>query len=303
MTLDQLRIFVAVAERQHVTAAARALNLTQSAVSAAVAALESRHDVRLFHRVGRGIVLTDAGRLFLGEARQVLARAEAAERALDDLGSLRRGTLRVVASQTTAAYWLPPILARYHRLYPGIELDLALGNTEQAAAKVRDGEADLGIVEGVVDDPALAHWPVGADRLILVQSLPWDARPIDAHWLAAVRWVRREPGSGTRSTIDAVLEALGLDPDALDALVMPSNESVRTAVEAGAGIAALSSLVVGPALAAGTLHALPFDLGPRPFHALRHKERYSPRAADALVELLAGEGVLKDVTGERRGPR
>lgn len=288
MTLEQLRIFIAVAERQHVTAAARSLGLTQSAVSSAVAALEARHDVRLFHRVGRGIVLTDAGRLFLDEARQVLARAEAAERALDDLSQLNRGTLRVVASQTIAAYWLPPIVARYHRRYPGIELNLAIGNTEQAAARVHDGVADLGIVEGAVDDPALASSKVGEDRLVLVQSLPWDGRPIDARWLAAARWVRREPGSGTRSTIDAVLTELGLDPDGLDALVMPSNESVRTAVEAGAGIAALSSLVVGPALAAGTLHALPFTLAPRPFHLLRHKERYRSRAADALVELLAG---------------
>lgn len=300
MTLDQLRIFVAVAERQHVTAAARALHLTQSAVSAAVAALEARHDVRLFHRVGRGIVLTEAGRLFLDEARQVLARAEAAERALDDLGQLRRGTLRVVASQTIAAYWLPPILARYHRRHPGIAIDLAIGNTGQAVAQVHDGAADLGIVEGATDDPALASWPVGADRLVLVQSLPWDGRPIDAGWLAAACWVRREPGSGTRSTIDAALRDLGLDPDGLDvALVMPSNESVRTAVEAGAGIAALSSLVVGPALAAGTLHALPFELAPRPFHALRHKERYQPRAVDALVELLGAREAGQDTRPRR----
>ena len=76
MTLEQLRIFIAVAERQHVTEAARALNLTQSATSAAIAALEERHDVRLFDRVGRGIVLTDLGRSFLPEARAVVARAE-----------------------------------------------------------------------------------------------------------------------------------------------------------------------------------------------------------------------------------
>ena len=80
MTLDQLRIFIAVAEREHITRAAAALNLTQSAVSAAVAALEERHAVRLFDRVGRRIVLTDPGRLFLDEARSVLARAEQAER-------------------------------------------------------------------------------------------------------------------------------------------------------------------------------------------------------------------------------
>ena len=77
MTLEQLRIFVAVAERCHVTRAAEALNMAQSAVSAAVSALEGRHGATLFHRVGRGIALTEAGALFLGEARAVLARAEA----------------------------------------------------------------------------------------------------------------------------------------------------------------------------------------------------------------------------------
>ncbi len=100
MTLDQLRVFVAVAEREHVTKAAKALNLTQSATSAAIAALEERHDVRLFDRVGRRIELTEAGRLFLPEARAVLARAEDAGIALAELAGLKRGRLRIVASQT-----------------------------------------------------------------------------------------------------------------------------------------------------------------------------------------------------------
>ena len=75
MTLDQLRIFVAVAERQHVTRAAQALNLAQSAASAAIATLEARHGTKLFNRVGRRIELTEAGTVFLAEARAVLARA------------------------------------------------------------------------------------------------------------------------------------------------------------------------------------------------------------------------------------
>ena len=75
MTLVQLRVFVAVAERQHVTRAAAALNLSQSAVSAAIAALEEEHGVRLFDRVGRGVTLAPPGRVFLREARAVLERA------------------------------------------------------------------------------------------------------------------------------------------------------------------------------------------------------------------------------------
>src|SRR5262245_21154038 len=72
MTLDQLRVFVAVAERQHLTKAAEALNLAQSAVSTAISTLENRHNTKLFHRVGRGIELTEAGILFAKEARAVL---------------------------------------------------------------------------------------------------------------------------------------------------------------------------------------------------------------------------------------
>ena len=82
MTLEQLRIFIAVAQREHVTRAAVDLNLTQSAVSAAIAALEARHATQLFDRIGRRIALTQAGRLFLIEARAVLARAAQAETAL-----------------------------------------------------------------------------------------------------------------------------------------------------------------------------------------------------------------------------
>ena len=292
MTLEQLRIFVAVAEREHMTAAARALNVTQSAASAAIAALETRHGVHLFDRVGRGISLTDTGRMFLEEARGVLARAHAAEQALDDLGGLQRGSLHLVASQTTAAYWLPPILAAFRARYPLVAIDLTIGNTEQAAVRVRDGEAELGIVEGAVDDPLLGLWPIAEDRLVLVQAMP-PAGVVDAATLRAARWVMREAGSGTRSVLDESLLRLGVDPALLDvALVLPSNESVRTAVEHGAGIAALSALVVAPALASGALFALPVDLGIRPFYGLRHKSRYRSRAVQALLDMI-GEGQME----------
>src|SRR5229473_749441 len=143
MTLEQLRTFVAVAERQHVTQAARALNLAQSAVSHAITALEARHDTKLFDRVGRGIELTEAGRIFLAEARAVLARAEAAELALSELGSLKRGTLSVQASQTIASYWLPRHLVAFRRTYLQIQIRLAIGNTAQVAAAVASGAVEL----------------------------------------------------------------------------------------------------------------------------------------------------------------
>src|ERR1700693_3742462 len=100
MTLEQLRIFIAVAEKQHVTQAAGELNLTQSATSAAIAALETRYDIKLFDRICRGIVLTQTGRDFLIEARAVLARARAAAQVLNDLAGLKRGSWGIAARPT-----------------------------------------------------------------------------------------------------------------------------------------------------------------------------------------------------------
>ena len=303
MTLEQLRIFVAVAEREHVTQAAHALNLTQSAVSAAVSALEDRHQTQLFNRIGRRIELTQAGRLFLAEARGVLARAAAAETALADLAGLKRGALAIAASQTVANYWLPPLMQRFRAAHPGITLSLKINNTENVAAMVHDGTADFGFVEGEVDNPALSIVPVGDDELVLVTSpelAPARRRPPTADELGKMRWVFRERGSGTRAIFEGALAKLGVAVSALDiVLELPSNEAVRTAVENGAGAAALSHLAVMEALQTGTLVALKLDLPARKFVALRHTERWISQAEREFFAMI-GHG---DATARGGGAR
>lgn len=290
MTLDQLRVFVAVAERQHVTRAAQALHLAQSAVSAAIAALENRHGTRLFDRVGRGIELTQAGRSFLPEARAVLARAEQAERALADLSGLRCGTLGVMASQTIASYWLPHRLASFRRHYPDIRIGLQVGNTAQVAAAVHAGTAELGFVEGHVEDPDLEVRPVARDRLVVLvgPDHPWAARDgIEPRDLPDSAWVLREPGSGTRSVFEAAVKRAGIPVHSLPvALELPTNEAVRAAVEAGLGATALSVSVAAPSLEAGLLVRVGLPLPDRAFVALRHAERRPSRAAEAFMQLI-----------------
>lgn len=288
VTLDQLRIFVAVAKREHVTRAAEALHLTQSTVSAAIAALEARHGVPLFHRVGRRIELTEAGRSVLPEAQLVLARARAAERVLAEFAGLDHGTLAIAASQTIASYWLPERLAAFHRAHLGIKLQVTIGNTTQAARAVIDGSAELGLVEGTVDEPALAATTVGVDRLLIVAGngtiVPAPAAPED---LLDLDWVSREAGSGTRTALEAALAQLGLDPARLRiALELPSNEAVLGAVEAGLGVAGISLLVAAPRLRVGTLRDLELKLAPRSFQLLHHKERRPSRAARTFVDGL-----------------
>jgi DNA-binding transcriptional LysR family regulator len=295
VTLDQLRIFVAVAERQHVSRAAEALNLAQSATSAAIASLESRHGTKLFHRVGRHIELTAPGRAFLDEARAVLARAAAAELMLAEFAGLQRGSLSLCASQTIAGYWLPRHLAQYRRAHPGIALRLTVGNTAQVAAAILDGTAELGFVEGAVSDPALLMEVVARDRLVMVVGAdhPWaDRTHAEFAELAEIEWVLREPGSGTRSVFEAELARAGVTDGLRVALQLPSNEAVRAAVEAGAGATVLSASVVAPSLEAGLLHRVQLNLPDRAFVVLRHRERHSSKTAIALLAAIRQGGPL-----------
>ncbi|ACI97465.1 LysR family transcriptional regulator [Rhodospirillum centenum] len=287
MTLDQLRIFVAVAEREHVTRAAQALNLAQSAVSHAIAALEAQHQVRLFERRGRGIVLTEAGIVLLTEARTLLAQVGMIELALSDFSALKRGTLSLHASQTIASYWLPRHLAAFHAAHPQVRIRLEIGNSAAVVAAVQAGTAELGFVEGDGETGGLARRPVARDRLLVVvgPGHPWaDGRRLAPADLAGSDWVLREPGSGTRAMFEDALIRAGVAPSALRiALELPSNEAVRGVVEAGLGATCLSASVAAAGLEAGLLRQAGVDLPDRRFHLLHHPGRPRSRAALAFA--------------------
>ncbi len=291
MTLDQLRIFIAVAERQHITQAAAALNRTQSAVSAAISALEKRHGVRLFDRLGRRIALTAAGKTFLDEAKELVARSRATEQVLADLAELKIGSLSLAASQTIGNYWLPPRLHRFAQSYPGVSIRLAIGNTQEVAELVAAGEIDLGFVEGEVRDASLATRAVDEDQLLIVAAPEMKIpRKPDTAWLTAAPWVAREAGSGTREAFEAALRKFGVRlAERRIVLELPSNESVRTAVEAGAGLAIMSQLAVDISLRSGALVALPLQLARRRFYSVRHKQRYLSLAARSLLKVSGAD--------------
>lgn len=290
MTLEQLAIFVAVAEREHLTKAADAIGLTPSAVSSAIKNLEGFYGVALFHRVGRRIELSETGRLFLNEAKATLARARAAELTLAELGGLQRGELNVYASQTIASYWLPPFLMQFHDQYPGIAINLTIGNTKTVADAVRGGAADIGFIEGEVDEPALAMREVAEDALVVVvgPKHPWaDGRPLSAQDLTIQsNWVLREAGSGTRSEFENAVRQSGIDPQKLKiALTLPANEAVITAVETGISATAVSSFAVSSLIAQRRLFRAAFHIRPRKFMMLRHKERRQTQSSLALEKL------------------
>jgi len=293
MTLDQLRVFLAVAERCHVTQAAVTLNMTQSAVSAALSTLETQHGVKLFDRIGRGIRLTDVGRSFIDVARGVLLQADIAELMLSDFSATPRGHLRVQASQTVATYFLPPFLVRLRQTYPDVSISVGVGNTSSVARAVAEGEANLGFVEGDVREGELQRRVIARDELVLVmrRDHPQAAKAtLSAEDYRSFGWVLREEGSGTRAEVEAHFAGMGICVENLSILLeIPSNEAVLSAVASGAYVSMLSHRSVLALTADSAIlrrRVTWTDRPERPFSVLIHPKRHRSRAALALMAMI-----------------
>ncbi|WP_432509148.1 LysR family transcriptional regulator [Kineococcus auxinigenes] len=257
--LDSLQLLLRVASTGSLGRAAAAHGISQPAVSARVRAVERLVGVPLVARSARGSTLTPAGALVADWARDVLQAAAALEAGLASLRDEGDQQLRVAASQTVAEQLLPRWLVHLAAERPRTAVSLRAGNSEEVAAAVRDGAADLGFVEGPQPPPGLASRTVARDRLVVVvaPTHPWARRraPVDAAELARTPLVQREPRSGTRAALEAALP--GHLPTAAPLLEMPSTSAIRSAVAAGTAPAVLSALAVGDDIALGRLVAVP----------------------------------------------
>ncbi len=258
ITLRQLEIFLAVASSGHVTRASESLHLSQSATSMALAQLERQLDTVLFERRGRSLRLSERGRLLVGEARELLARVQALPTLLGGSGEALRGELRITASQTAGCYLLAPAITGFAQRHRQVRVHCRIGNTATAVQALLAHEADVGYVEGRVSQPDIVATPWRRDRLeIVVARDSPHARTtrLDARRLAALPWIMREAGSGTRQLLDQAVRAAGLDA-LLPMQTFDDAEAVKEAVIRGHGAACLPVLAIADDLREGRLRAL-----------------------------------------------
>lgn len=303
MTLDQLRIFLAVAEHLHFTRAAEVLYITQPAVSAAVQSLEDQYKVKLFHRINRHIEITEAGKLLQGEAQKILDQVALTERGLRELNNLQRGELKLGSSLTIGNYWLPEKISQFQRQYPNISVNCTLANTEEICTGTATGLFDLGLVEGEVQPSlksVLEEEIVGSDRLQIVvgKSHPWfERKAVFLTELYTTAWVMREPGSGTQQRFEEALVNWGVELSQLNVvLVLNSGEMVKAVIETGAAATAISELMVEKEIQLSTLRPLAViddrqDYWAsteiiRPFLKLKHRQRFQTRLSLAFEQTL-----------------
>jgi DNA-binding transcriptional LysR family regulator len=289
-TLAQLEALRAIARHRSFSRAARALGVTQPAVSQQIAALQRHLGLRLVDVVRNRPELTEAGRYLAERAELVGRQLEALLRDALEYARAEAGTLRFAATRTIGSYVVPSLLAAFAKRHPNVVPSVSIANTAEVAAAVRDGSAPLGLVEGVVDDAAFECTPFSRDRLVLVVPARGhrlsSRQRVRAAELEDEAFVSREPGSGTRDLGYELVRRMELRTRV--AAELPSGEAIVRAVERGMGIAILSQHVVERAVELGTLRSVEIeglDLERR-FLLLRLRGRSLSPLAQAFAELV-----------------
>ncbi|MEV3983371.1 LysR substrate-binding domain-containing protein [Nonomuraea sp. NPDC049758] len=256
--LDSLKLLVDVGELGSLGQAAKAAGMAQPSASKRVAMLERRLGVPLLERTPRGSTLTAEGRMVAGWAAQVLAAAEELMRAVEAVRHSEAAHLRVAASMTVAEYLVPRWLGELQNREPEVQVGLDVVNSADVAARVLGEEVELGFVEGPTVPEGLDSRVVGTDRLVVVVAPghPWARRrtALRGAELAATPLVVREPGSGTRETLDVAFRSLHRASPRLE---LGSNSAVKGAAQAGAAPAVLSGYAVEADIATGRLVEVP----------------------------------------------
>ncbi|MDN4474617.1 LysR family transcriptional regulator [Demequina sp. SYSU T00192] len=293
-SVEELRMLVAVEAHGSLTAAAQALGVTQQAVSQRMRALERRWGLALFSRSARGTTLTDQGVMVAGWAGPVLGQVDGFERAVAALRTDSAAHVRIGASLTVAEHLLPGWLVAYAAESDAAQVELTAVNSATVVERVRSGADDLGFVE-TPDPPArLATLVVAHDEVVIVVAPghPWSRRTsLSPAEVARTPLLSREPGSGTRLTLERALEAaLGPGTVVAPAAELSTTASIRATVLAGGGVAALSERAVRDDVAAGRLVRVRVD-GPslsRPLAAVWDPRRRLSPAAARVLDIAAG---------------
>lgn len=294
VTLYQLRVFLVVAQHRNYTRAAQQLYLSQPSVSAQVHELERLIGLPLLERVGKRLVLTQAGHLLVEHARKILADIENTAGALARLHQVEAGFLLLAASTTVGTYLLPKVLGTFHARYPKVDLVLDLKNSGEVCEDVRQGHRELGLIESDLgtEDTDLLLTPYHNDELLLIVPSwhPWAGLaevPIAALSQAKLLW--REPGSGTRIVTEATLREAGIRPSVT--MQFGSTEAIKLAVAANVGVAIVSQIAVAAEVAAGWLVTVRLENISllRTFHLVRRRGGYLSPITEAFLRLLSEE--------------
>ena len=284
-TLKQLQVFLAVASHENVSLAADELAMSQSAASTSLKGLEHRFGLRLFDRIGKRLQLNDQGNTLRSKAAALIAGATELENSLLDASDI--GELKVGATLTIGNYLAIGIMAAFMKEHPTAKVNLNVQNTASIAAKVRNFELDIGLIEGELQEADLdvSYWREDELALFCAPDHPLATRnEIQDEDLLSADWIIREKGSGTRQAFDRAMT--GILSNLKLRLELQHTEGIKRAVEAGLGIGCLSKITLAEAFKRGSLVPLacPHRNWTRQFYFILRRQKFLSHGVRSWIE-------------------
>jgi LysR family cyn operon transcriptional activator len=249
MDLLLIRSLLAVAERGGVTDAAAALGVSQSALSRRIAQLEQALRVPLLERVGRGVTLTEMGRLVVEEGKMIVQRYDLLQARLQEHLALDAGIVRVGGGATAVAFLLPGAIAEFRKKYPGVVFQVKEAGSRDIETAVAEEELELGVVTLPVQRKDLDVRELAEDRITLVASRHHrfsKQKSVQAQDLQGENLVGFEAGTAVRWLIDAALRNVGVQVQV--AMELRSVAAILQMVEATRSLGFVSELAVQPGI-------------------------------------------------------
>lgn len=256
ISIHQLKVFKSIADNAGVTAAAKAMHMTQPAVSNLLKQLEDYYQCKLFEQINKKMCLTPSGETLLKSASQIINLLEETESNINSINGGHRGTLKV-SVVSTAKYFMPRLLSAFHESYPHIEVLLNVCNREQVIERLEAGVDDFVIMSQPPTSKNYSIEPFFEDQLLVISgSKPISiAKNTSLKKLENENWIIREPGSGTRMVMERLFQKNKMQPNIKMAL--GNNESIKQFVMAGMGISIVSKQSIEIESAMGLLFEIP----------------------------------------------
>ena len=289
MELRQLDAFVEVARQGSFTRAAHNLYLTQPSLSARIHALEREVGDTLFHRMGRGVRLTDVGKTLLPYAQRALEVLRSGKEALQSSQTTSSGKLHLATARVIGTYVLPEIVEAFHNRYPGIDVTIKTGRSSEVLEMVRSEEVQIGLSRTLIH-PEIEAVHLYDEQIVLVTH---PDHPFAKRGQASIHDIGHEPlvlydkGSTYFVLIDDVCRELGIVPNV--AMNLDSIESTKRMIERGLGISFLPMNSIDSELELGTLAQIDLTGGHEvklPTSVIVRRSKNYATAVTAFLQLL-----------------
>jgi len=294
MLSDNMRVFITVAEKKNFSKAAKALSLTQPAVSFQIQTLEQYYQTMLFDRVNRHIKLTAAGELLLDYAVRMSNLQAELEKNMQQLTGHVKGELLVGASTTIGEYILPFIVGDFKKEYPDVNVTIQIMNTEQIEEMIENRSFDVGLIEGPVEYGDMDSSEFLGDELVVIvpSDHPWAKKGmVTLEELRVEPFITREPGSGSRLEFEQAMIDAEFDVETMNIVMEIGNTSaIKAAVISGLGVAVISKWAINDVVRMGKIKPVKIqgvDMKRR-FKIITSEEKFQSEAAAKFIDYLNG---------------